>query len=145
MDQESYPNPYPDPWPESPPKVNHLFISSLSTFRENFMQIRSEVLAQSCQQSWQTNRDENTTTLADNMINVRKPNLVKFHQLQWSICLFPKFYENPLITISVTLFTTNRFFSGHGVEYWNEMFILADFGSRTVLWVMWYRRWRLQL
>ena len=32
----------------SPPKFNRLFIGPLPTFRENFMQIRSEVFAQSC-------------------------------------------------------------------------------------------------
>jgi len=33
---------------DSPPKFNHLFTGPLSTFPENFMQIRSEVFAQSC-------------------------------------------------------------------------------------------------
>jgi len=32
----------------SPPKFNHLFTGPLPSFPENFMQIRSEVIAQSC-------------------------------------------------------------------------------------------------
>jgi len=32
----------------SPPQLSHLFIGPLSWFPENFMQIRSEVCAQSC-------------------------------------------------------------------------------------------------
>jgi len=35
-------------WSGSPPKFNRLFIASLPTFPENFMQIRSGVFAQSC-------------------------------------------------------------------------------------------------
>ena len=42
-------------------KFNHLFIGTLSTFPENFMQIRSEVFAQSC---WQTDRQTTTITYA---------------------------------------------------------------------------------
>ena len=42
------PDPDPDPWSGSPPKFNHLFIGSLRTFPENFVQIRSEVFVQSC-------------------------------------------------------------------------------------------------
>jgi len=37
-----------DPGCRSPPKFNHLFIGSLPTFPENFMQNRSQVFAQSC-------------------------------------------------------------------------------------------------
>jgi len=36
----------PGPWSGSPPKLNHLFIDPLPTLRENFMQIRLEVLRQ---------------------------------------------------------------------------------------------------
>jgi len=39
------PDLYPDPWYGLPPKFNHC---SLPTFPENFMQIRSEVFAESC-------------------------------------------------------------------------------------------------
>jgi len=37
-----------DPWSGSSPKFNHLFTGPLPTFPENFMQIRLQVLAQSC-------------------------------------------------------------------------------------------------
>jgi len=48
----------------SPPKFNLSFIGPLLTFPENFMQIRSEVFAQSCYQTdKQTNNDENITFL----------------------------------------------------------------------------------
>jgi len=45
------PDPYPDPRSGWPPKFNRLFICPLPTFPENFMQIRSEVFAQSCKQA----------------------------------------------------------------------------------------------
>jgi len=35
-------------WSRSTPKCNHLFIGALSTFSENFMQIRLGVFVQSC-------------------------------------------------------------------------------------------------
>jgi len=38
-------------WTRSPPKCNHLLTGPLSTFPENFMQIRSEVFVHNCQQS----------------------------------------------------------------------------------------------
>jgi len=41
-------DPYPDPWSGSSPKLSHLFSGPLSTIPENFVQIRSEVFAQSC-------------------------------------------------------------------------------------------------
>ena len=37
------------PWSGSPPKFNHLFVGLLPTFPENFIEIRSEVFAQSKQ------------------------------------------------------------------------------------------------
>jgi len=39
---------YPDGDPDRYQKFNHLFTGPLPTFHENFMQIRSEVFAQSC-------------------------------------------------------------------------------------------------
>jgi len=48
MDPDPDPNPYPDPRSGSPPKFNRLFSGPLPTFRENFMQIGSEVFAQIC-------------------------------------------------------------------------------------------------
>jgi len=48
-------------WSGSPPKLNHLFIGPLPIFRENFMQIRSDVYAKSCQQS-RTNKQRRLHT-----------------------------------------------------------------------------------
>jgi len=57
---------YPDPWFGSPSKFNRLFIGPLPTFPENFMQIRSEVFAQSCQQTdRQTDNDDYISSLAE--------------------------------------------------------------------------------
>ena len=54
---------YPDPdlWSGSLPKFNYLFVGPLPTFPENFMQIRSDVFAQSWQQANKQTENQTTT------------------------------------------------------------------------------------
>jgi len=55
----------------SPPTFNHLFIDPLPTFPGNFMQIRSEIFAQSCYKTYkQTNKQRRLHILQLAEVNI---------------------------------------------------------------------------